>query len=253
MLSPMLPPLLPEVELCAIVKDELNNPAGGIEDFVRTVVPFLGGAVIVDTGSSDGTREKLEALSSEFSQLRVYDYPLGEQGNYFYSRYSPKDLRKNIRQIGLRAKDRPALSLSAARNYSLSQATLPYVLVLDADERLPEPGFQKLRTVIDQYPSKECFCFDFRNYYKTSYLGMESQIIWHGYLHFRLFKSNLGILFDDGWPRWGEWYARKCPDGTVRHLDSIWKFLDIYYQKRELMIDHYKERHPRDFSKTKKC
>ena len=54
--------VLPDVSLAAIVRDEIMNPAGGIVDFVESVIPFLEEAVIVDTGSVDGTREALEEL-----------------------------------------------------------------------------------------------------------------------------------------------------------------------------------------------
>ena len=49
--------VLPNTSLCAIVRDEMMNPAGGIADFVDSTVPFVEQAVIVDTGSLDGTRQ----------------------------------------------------------------------------------------------------------------------------------------------------------------------------------------------------
>src|SRR3989338_10813740 len=66
--------ILPNTALCAIVRDELMNPAGGIENFVRLNVPFVEEAIIVDTGSIDGTREALEELQVQYPNLRVVDH-----------------------------------------------------------------------------------------------------------------------------------------------------------------------------------
>ena len=43
--------VLNNVTLVAIVRDEMINPAGGIEDFVNLAVPFVEKAVIVYTRS----------------------------------------------------------------------------------------------------------------------------------------------------------------------------------------------------------
>jgi len=97
-------PILPGVTLCAIVRDEMQNPAGGIKDFLATHLSLVDHAVIVDTGSIDGTREVLEDTKKIHPGLRVYDHEFK--------------------------------GFSFARNYSIGLATTPYVLVLDADERL---------------------------------------------------------------------------------------------------------------------
>nr|MBP7708770.1 hypothetical protein [Candidatus Pacearchaeota archaeon] len=52
--------ILPDTSLCAIVRDEIINPAqlpgkSGIRSFVESHVPYVEQAVIVDTGSVDGT------------------------------------------------------------------------------------------------------------------------------------------------------------------------------------------------------
>ena len=44
---------LPNTSLCAIVRDEVINPAGEIADFLETILPFVEEAVVVDTGSID--------------------------------------------------------------------------------------------------------------------------------------------------------------------------------------------------------
>lgn len=65
--------ILSDCALCAIVRDEKMNPAGGIKKFVDSHVPFVEEAVIVDTGSIDGTREILEELESQYPNLKVHD------------------------------------------------------------------------------------------------------------------------------------------------------------------------------------
>ena len=96
--------VLPDTSLCAIVRDEKMNPAGGIERFVHAHIPHVEEAVIVDTGSIDGTREILEQLESKYHNLRVLDHPFK--------------------------------SYAEARNFSLDNARAKYALILDADELL---------------------------------------------------------------------------------------------------------------------
>lgn len=119
--------VLNNVTLVAIVRDEMINPAGGIEDFVNLAVPFVEKAVIVDTGSIDGTREKLEELEIKYRNLRIYDR---EFDNYVNS-----------------------------RNYSLSQVSTDYVLVLDADERFTRNSFRKVAHILTEQKPGYCFRF----------------------------------------------------------------------------------------------
>ena len=70
--------ILPDTSICAIVRDEIMNAAKGIVDFVESTVPFVEEAVIVDTGSKDGTREALEELSAVYPNLRVLDRPFDD-------------------------------------------------------------------------------------------------------------------------------------------------------------------------------
>jgi glycosyltransferase involved in cell wall biosynthesis len=114
-------PVLPKTSLCAIVRDEKINPAGGIVDFVRCTLPFVERAVIVDTGSIDGTRELLTELQTEYPRLDVYDYVFDDHAN--------------------------------ARNFALSKVRTRRALVLDADERLSKPDFAQLKDLIKQTKS----------------------------------------------------------------------------------------------------
>lgn len=110
---------LSDVCLCAIVRDEEMNPAGGIEDFVNCTVPFVESAVIVDTGSIDKTRAILEDAKAKYPNLEVYDHKFNGFAN--------------------------------ARNFSLRKGRKfsKYALVLDADERLFEEDFKNLGDEIE--------------------------------------------------------------------------------------------------------
>jgi hypothetical protein len=104
--------ILPNTSLCAIVRDEKENAAGGIIDFVDSTMPYVEAGVIVDTGSLDGTREVLEELQSKYPNLVILD----RQFNGF----------------------------SDSRNYSLQNVQTKLALVLDADERLTKKDFSDL-------------------------------------------------------------------------------------------------------------
>ncbi len=67
--------LLPTVCLCAIVKNELHNHAGGIRRFLERIVPFCAQAFVLDTGSTDGTLDILRAATNEWPWLRIAEGP----------------------------------------------------------------------------------------------------------------------------------------------------------------------------------
>ncbi len=89
------------ISLCMIVKDE----AASLTATLDSARPWVDEMVVVDTGSTDATREVAQAGAAQ-----VYDFPWGDD-------------------------------FAAARNASLARATGDWVLVLDADEvLLPEVG-----------------------------------------------------------------------------------------------------------------
>lgn len=89
------------VSLCMIVKNEINN----IEALMHEVCPVIEQVVVVDTGSTDGTREKLVELSQKYPCLEIKDF--------------------------IWIKD-----FSAARNYSFSFAKNTWIYWLDGDDRV---------------------------------------------------------------------------------------------------------------------
>lgn len=99
------------ISLCMIVKNEEKYLA----DCLRSVNHFVSEIVVVDTGSTD----KTIAIAEEFG-AKIFHF---EWINDF----------------------------SAARNYSLEQATQPYILQLDADEEILKGG---VAWFYENYPYK---------------------------------------------------------------------------------------------------
>lgn len=112
----MVPNIPAKISLCTIVKNEENNHAGGIADFLDESLPFVNEAIIVDTGSRDRTRAVLESYSRRVPNLRVFD-----------ARWQ---------------------GFAHARNYSLDQARSDWILILDADERLTIDEYLKINYLI---------------------------------------------------------------------------------------------------------
>ncbi|MBM3247524.1 glycosyltransferase, partial [Candidatus Pacearchaeota archaeon] len=129
--------ILPYTTLCAIVRDEMINPAqlpgkSGIRSFVESHVPYVEQAVIVDTGSVDGTRQELEQLQAEFPNLKVQ-----------YAKFE---------------------GYAQARNLSIDLAETPRVLVLDADEVITPKYFSRLLNWLQNSPDGKtgnAFSLDF--------------------------------------------------------------------------------------------
>ena len=114
-------PVLKDTSLCAIVRDEEMNPAGGIRDYLHCVLPFIEQAIVVDTGSVDGTRQILEEMQGQYKNLKVFDHAFD---GFAQSRNSVFDyIKKN--NLGTK-----------------------YSLFLDADERIPREGFDAMQKLL---------------------------------------------------------------------------------------------------------
>src|SRR5438067_7633994 len=100
--------MLARVSLCMIVKDE----AARLPRSFGSVAGFVVEAVLVDTGSTDRTKEVASQLGA-----RVYDFPWCD-------------------------------SFAAARNESLKHATGDWILWLDADEFVDPENQQKLARLL---------------------------------------------------------------------------------------------------------
>ena len=91
------------ISLCMIVKNEENV----LERCIRPLIPLMDEIIIVDTGSSDRTRE----IALQFTD-KVYDFAW--TGNF-----------------------------SDARNFSFSKATMDYIYCADADEYMDPENVRK--------------------------------------------------------------------------------------------------------------
>lgn len=89
------------VSLCMIVKNEISN----IEYLMNDVCPVLEQVVVVDTGSTDGTYEKLKNLENKYQSLEVHTYKWHDH-------------------------------FSDARNFSFSLANNDWIFWLDGDDRI---------------------------------------------------------------------------------------------------------------------
>lgn len=112
--------IIPDTSLCAIVRDETINSAGGIIRFVSHHSPHVEEVVIVDTGSIDGTRQVLEELQSKYANLRVHDYKFR--------------------------------GYAQSRNMALGLVKTKRALILDADERIISQDISKLINIIKENP-----------------------------------------------------------------------------------------------------
>lgn len=133
------------------------NPAGGIVDFIESTVPYVEEAVIVDTGSLDGTREILEELKEKYPNLRIFD--------------------------------REFKGYADARNNSVARARTDRVLVLDADERLTKKDFAQLEEDI-KTTDADCFDLMLMNVFPEreehrAYAGIHNPRIFMKYLGFK--------------------------------------------------------------------
>ncbi|MCP4215900.1 MAG: glycosyltransferase, partial [bacterium] len=152
--------------LCSIYKNEEKN----LETFLERHKGFFDEMIMVDTGSTDRSNEITAA----------YGVP------YHFFEWI-KDF-------------------AAARNYSLSKATNPYIIILDIDEHLLEEDFIRLKETIkatdrDVYSLRQINLIDSRedmNWKSVDTLPAQFHSIAKGYITsplFRVFRNFKGISF----------------------------------------------------------
>jgi glycosyltransferase involved in cell wall biosynthesis len=152
------------ITLCMIVKDEEKN----IVRCLMSVKPVVDEMIVVDTGSTDRTKEIATALGA-----KVYDFPWNDD-------------------------------FSAARNFSLSNATGKWILVLDADEVISPRDYGVLRQLVQE--KGKAFSIVTRNYVnninKTTwtanmgdYPDVEEGLGWMPSDKVRLFPNDRRIVF----------------------------------------------------------
>ncbi len=109
----------PSLSVCMIVKDEAHQLAGALENFSS----FADEIIVVDTGSSDNTKE----IASRYTD-RVFDFPWCDD-------------------------------FSAARNCSLDKATGDYVLWMDADDRVEPEMAERIVGLKAAFDGRNAFYF----------------------------------------------------------------------------------------------
>lgn len=113
------------LSVCMIVKNEEDR----IGTCLASLKPVSGEIIVVDTGSSDKTKDIAYAFGAQ-----VFDFPWTND-------------------------------FSEARNFSMSKAKGDWILIHDADELISELDYDKLRSIVEQQPSQSvAFSLVTRNY-----------------------------------------------------------------------------------------
>lgn len=141
--------------LCMIVKNEENN----IENCLNSVKNLFDEIIIVDTGSTDRTKEVVGNHTN-----KVYDFKWID-------------------------------NFSAARNFAFSKASKDYIMWLDADDIVKKDDYQKLLRLkknmnndVDIYMMKYHIAFDENNkptfsYYRERLIKREKNYQWQDRVH----------------------------------------------------------------------
>jgi glycosyltransferase involved in cell wall biosynthesis len=115
------------ISVCMVVKDEAHS----LERSLTSILPAVQEVILVDTGSSDETLQ----IAGRFS-VKVSRFPWRDD-------------------------------FSAARNFSLDLATLPWILVLDADEVFSTVDRIALTTLL-KHSEASAYSLTQRNYVESS-------------------------------------------------------------------------------------
>ncbi|MBM4145212.1 MAG: glycosyltransferase [Nitrospira sp.] len=150
----------------------VKNEEADIERALLSVKPVVDEMIVVDTGSSDRTKDIAKALGA-----KVYDFAWTE-------------------------------NFSEARNFSLSKASGRWVLILDADEAISPLDHDRLKKFIADSDSKPAaYTFITRNYVNEAntkgwigndgkYFLEEAGTGWYPGEKVRLFPNNSSIRFE---------------------------------------------------------
>ncbi len=155
------------ISLCMIVKNEAER----LGQCLLSVYPLVREIVIVDTGSTDRTKDIAAAFGA-----RIYDFPWADD-------------------------------FSAARNFSISKATSDWILALDADEVVAEKDLQAFRELTASSTPETAYDFVTRNYiadFNTlgwspntgAYAAEEAGCGWFPSTKVRLFPRRKAIRFE---------------------------------------------------------
>ena len=213
---------MPTISLCMITKNEEKY----LEQCLNSVKDLVGEIIIVDTGSTDKTREIAERFNAKIFDFKWID------------------------------------DFSAARNDSLKHATKGWILVLDADEVIDEKNSEKIKKMIENEIKFAGFQLEQRSYIENYFEGayenkseFEPVIKYPFYISnflVRLFRNNLGIHFrhrvhelaEDSMSEKKLEYAKADiiihHFGTLKEKGTVSSKVDMYSR----MMLHQIEEHP---------
>ncbi|MHA6246571.1 glycosyltransferase family 2 protein [Pontibacter sp. CAU 1760] len=94
--------------------------------------------------------------------------------------YSTDHTLELARQYPVKILQRPFDSYSAQRNWAIQQATQPWVLMLDADERIPTELQEELKTLLQANPTHAAYQIRRKNYFmgqEVRYSGWQNDTV----------------------------------------------------------------------------
>jgi tetratricopeptide (TPR) repeat protein len=185
------------VSLCMIVRNEEENLAACLDP----VAHLFDEMVIVDTGSTDASRE----IARRYTP-RVYDFPWCDD-------------------------------FSAARNESLRHASGDWIFWLDADDRIRPPHVERLRRVIEQLDDRprvmimDTVLLHSQPQDEPEHVSHARLFRRHSQLHWR------GRVHEQLWPDFGTLgYECVFTDVQIEHLGYVDPALSIRKLRRKLRL-----------------
>ncbi len=180
------------ISLCMIVKDEEKF----LEGCLQSVRDLVGEVVIVDTGSSDRSCEIAESFGARLFHIEWKD------------------------------------DFSAARNFALQECRMPWILYLDADERLHQ---EHHAAVLQAVASGKADAYSVKIYSPVS--GVLGSVP-HSQVYPRLFRKFPGVQFE------GKIHEQITP--SLKRTNARFKRLDVtiehlgYAQNDQVLNDKVK-------------
>lgn len=148
----------------------VENPAGGIAHFVEHILPYVKAGVIVDTGSSDKTVEILNEKKNEYTNLYIYTI-----------------------EFTTFAKARNTCLQYALQVQKKLNILQPYVLFLDADERISVCYIKKIEEMMHIIKFPQCIKFTIQNILQDKIYKRSNSGLWNP----RIFPLHKNFYFID--------------------------------------------------------
>jgi len=154
-------PLLHTVCLVAIVRDEESNPSGGIQLYLNRILSYCHSALIVDTGSQDGTLNILQQAMKQYAHMHVRQcefISFAQARNYALQQAMKLREQQQKEWDEEEARRRNAAS-SKSHLCEPSHLRMPpfrHILFLDADEELTLPTLNVLSSILSLDTAPPC-------------------------------------------------------------------------------------------------